>query len=81
MEGATSAAAASDSKGKRRRTFLHNGVELNHEPYPYKNKMFFLISTGGGLESIYVEEHSTVWAHYEGKDAHTHTSTYIHKTN
>ena len=30
--------------------------------------MFFAISTGGGLESIFVEEGSTVWAHYEKED-------------
>ena len=68
--------AASDSKGRKRKTYWHNGVELYHEPYPFKGKTFFLVSTGGGMESIYVEEYSTVWAHYEGKDAHTHAHTY-----
>ena len=30
--------------------------------------MFFAVSTGGGLESIFVEGGSTVWAHYERAD-------------
>ena len=30
--------------------------------------MFFAVNTGGGLESIFVEEGSTVWAHYEKDD-------------
>ena len=47
---------------------MHNGVEFSSEPYPWKGKMFFAVSTGGGLESIFVEEGSTVWAHYEKED-------------
>ena len=35
---------------------MHNGVEFSSEPYPWKGKMFFAVSTGGGLESIFVEE-------------------------
>ena len=30
--------------------------------------MFFAVSTGGGLENIFVEGGSTVWAHYERAD-------------
>ena len=61
--GATSGAAA-----KRKRTCTHNTVEFSSEPYPWKKKMFFAINTGGGMESIYVEEGSHVWAHYEKED-------------
>ena len=61
--GGTSGAAA-----KRKRTWTHNGVEFSSEPYPWKKKMFFAINTGGGMESIYVEEGSHVWAHYEKED-------------
>ena len=35
---------------------MHNGVEFSSEPYPWKGKMFFAVNTGGGLESIFVEE-------------------------
>ena len=61
--GATSGAAA-----KRKRTWTHNGVEFSSEPYEWKKKLFFAINTGGGMESIYVEEGSHVWAHYEKED-------------
>ena len=61
--GGTSGAAA-----KRKRTWTHNGVEFSSEPYPWKKKLFFAINTGGGMESIYVEEGSHVWAHYEKED-------------
>ena len=33
-----------------------------------RGRCFFAVSTGGGLESIFVEEGSTVWAHYEKED-------------
>ena len=61
--GGTSGAAA-----KRKRTWTHNGVEFSSEPYEWKKKLFFAINTGGGMESIYVEEGSHVWAHYEKED-------------
>ena len=61
--GGTSGAAA-----KRKRTWTHNGVDFSSEPYPWKKKMFFAINTGGGMERIYVEEGSHVWAHYEKED-------------
>ena len=62
-DGQESGAAA-----KRKQTWVHNGVEFSAEPYPWKGKMFFAVSTGGGLESIFVEGGSTVWAHYERAD-------------
>ena len=58
----------SDSRGKKRNTWFRNGIELTKEPYPWKGNMFFAVSTGGGLESIFVEGGSTVWAHYERAD-------------
>ena len=59
----------SGAAAKRKKTWMHNGVEFSSEPYPWKGKMFFFaVSTGGGLESIFVEEGSTVWAHYEKED-------------
>ena len=58
----------SGAAAKRKKTWMHNGVEFSSEPYPWKGKMFFAVSTGGGLESIFVEEGSTVWAHYEKED-------------
>ena len=33
-----------------------------------KGNLFSAVSTGGGLESIFVEGGSTVWAHYERAD-------------
>ena len=62
-DGQESGAAA-----KRKKTWVHNGVEFSEEPYPWKGKMFFAVSTGGGLESIFVEGGSTVWAHSERAD-------------
>ena len=62
-DGQESGAAA-----KRKKTWVHNGVEFSEEPYPSKRKMLFAVSTGGGLESIFVEGGSTVWAHYERAD-------------
>ena len=58
----------SGTAAKRKRTWTHNGVEFSSEPYPWKKKMFFAINTGGGMESLYVEEGSHVWAHYEKED-------------
>ena len=58
----------SGAAAKRKKTWMHNGVEFSSEPYPWKGNMFFAVSTGGGLESIFVEEGSTVWAHYEKED-------------
>ena len=46
----------SGAAAKRKKTWMHNGVEFSSEPYPWKGKMFFAVSTGGGLESIFVEE-------------------------
>ena len=51
-----------------KKAWMQNGVEFSSEPYPWKGNMFFVVSTGGGLESIFVEEGSTVWAHYEKED-------------
>ena len=62
-DGQESGAAA-----KRKKTWVHNGVEFSEEPYPWKGKMFFAVSTGGGLESIFVEGGSTALAHYERAD-------------
>ena len=60
-----------------RNKWKYKGREFTQEPYQYEGTMLFEVSTGGGMESIYVEECSTAWAHYEGKDAHTHAHTYI----
>ena len=58
----------SGTAATRKRTWTHNGIEFTSEPYEWKGKMFFAVNTGGGLESIFVEEGSTVWAHYEKED-------------
>ena len=58
----------SGTAATRKRTWTHNGIEFTSEPYEWKGKMFFAVNTGGGLESIFVEEGSTVWAHYEKDD-------------
>ena len=65
---AASDGKGSDSRGKKRNTWFHNGIELTKEPYPWKGKTLFCVGTGGGLESVFVEEYSTVWARYQGKD-------------
>ena len=58
----------SGAAAKRKRTWTHNGIEFTSEPYEWKKKLFFAINTGGGMESICVEEGSHVWAHYEKED-------------
>ena len=48
--------------------YEHNGRVFKNEPYAHKGATYFAIGTGGGLQKVYVEEGSTCWAHWHGKD-------------
>ena len=48
--------------------YEHNGRVFKNEPYVHKGATYFAIGTGGGLQTVYVEEGSTCWAHWHGKD-------------
>ena len=43
--------------------YEHNGRVFKNEPYVHKGATYFAIGTGGGLQTVYVEEGSTCWAH------------------
>ena len=48
--------------------YEHNGRVFKNEPYVHKGATYFTIGTGGGLQTVYVEEGSTCWAHWHGND-------------
>ena len=48
--------------------YEHNGRVFKNEPYVHKGATYFAIGTGGGLQTVYVVEGSTCWAHWHGKD-------------
>ena len=53
---------------KSQTLYEHNGRVFKNEPYVHKGATYFAIGTGGGLQTVYVEEGSTCWAHWHGKD-------------
>ena len=37
-------------------SYAHNGRVFNNEPYVHKGATYFVIGTGGGIQTVYVEE-------------------------
>ena len=61
--------------------YEHNGRVFKNEPYVHKGATYFAIGTGGGLQTVYVEEGSTCWVHWHGKDQLPHSINTLRNEN